>query len=108
MKTFPPCSPEQMKQVCGLLGLNPESMKQADLQKAVDQNPDLKQQLDHWSLNRTYMFCLKKCGKDGCQICTRPRIPPDVFSTIHFLPDPVPGIVYLFFFQQPVDILNDC
>lgn len=33
---------------------------------------------------------IKKCGKQGCTICLPPRLTSDVFSTLAFLPDPVP------------------
>ena len=37
-----------------------------------------------------YSFSIKKCGKQDGEICLPPILSPDVFSTLAFLPDPVP------------------
>ena len=37
-----------------------------------------------------YAFSIKKCGSPSCQVCRLPRLPPNVFSTLHHLPDPTP------------------
>ena len=39
---------------------------------------------------RHYMFSVKKCTDSSCGICQPPRLPADIFSIIHHLPDPVP------------------
>lgn len=36
-----------------------------------------------------YSFCVKKCGKSDCTICTPPRLPNEVFEKLAFLPNPV-------------------
>ena len=36
------------------------------------------------------MFSVKKCGLQSCQCCKQPRLPTEVFSTLHHLPDPTP------------------
>ena len=41
--------------------------------------------------NESTFFQLKKCGIAGCTLCLKPQLPPDVFSTLHHLPDPIPG-----------------
>ena len=46
--------------------------------------------LEHCCVQRHYMFCIKKCGKAECKICTPVRLPASVFEQIHFIPDPVP------------------
>ncbi len=41
---------------------------------------------------RDYVFSVKKCGKDSCKFgCAEPRLPADVFSKLHCLPDPEPS-----------------
>lgn len=40
---------------------------------------------------RHYMFSVKKCTDTNCSVCNPPRLPTDVFSTIHHLPDPIPN-----------------
>lgn len=42
-------------------------------------------------VSRHYMFSIKKCGKTSCAICKHPRLPSEVFSDLHHLPDPVPS-----------------
>ena len=39
---------------------------------------------------RHYHFCIKKCGKDDCEICRPVRQPQEVFQNVHMLPDSVP------------------
>lgn len=38
-----------------------------------------------------YCFQIKKCGSDECTMCKPPKLPRDIFDTIHFLPDPIQG-----------------
>ena len=38
---------------------------------------------------RHYMFSIKKCNSAPC-VCKPPRLPREVFDSIHHLPDPVP------------------
>ena len=47
--------------------------------------------LSHCCQQKHYLFCVKKCGSTSCGICKPPRLPSDVFSQIHHLPDPVPA-----------------
>lgn len=53
--------------------------------------PNLKAFLDHCCTRKHYMFEIKKCGTDDCTICRPFRLPPSIFSEVHFLPDPEPG-----------------
>ena len=39
---------------------------------------------------RHYMFSVKKCEDLECLVCEFPRLPPNIFQTLHHLPDPVP------------------
>lgn len=91
LKVFAACSSEQMDQVWKAIGMPTESMKQADLSKALKEFPAVQKKLDHWSVSRNYLFCLKKCGKSECDMCLPPRTPPDEWTDINVLPDPVPG-----------------
>lgn len=44
------------------------------------------------------MFSVKKCGSDSCLWCQKPRLPGEIFQTLHHLPDPTPqGEKYLDF-----------
>ena len=37
------------------------------------------------------MFSIKKCGEEHCNICQELQLPPDVFSSLPHLPDPIPN-----------------
>ena len=50
---------------------------------------DLKAFMNHCCVCRNYVFSGKKCGSAECSMCCPPRLPTDMFSTIHRLPDPV-------------------
>ena len=45
--------------------------------------------MDHCCHNRKYVFSVKKCGKTECTICFSPRLPPEIFKQLSYLPDPV-------------------
>ena len=49
---------------------------------------------------RNYAFAVKKCGSRLCNICNPPRLPEDVFSGLHFLPDPMPKDDHYLPFQE--------
>ena len=40
--------------------------------------------------SRHYSLSIKKCGSDECSVCFQPRLSPEKFEKLHFLPDPVP------------------
>ncbi|XP_065895962.1 uncharacterized protein [Dysidea avara] len=62
------------------------------LQKeALDKKPQLKAFIDHCCRTRKYMFQIKKCGSISCCICKPPKLPTEIFQSINFIPDPVPG-----------------
>ena len=42
-------------------------------------------------VRRRYMFSVKKCGDLSCSVCQPPRLPFDVFQSLHHIPDPVPS-----------------
>lgn len=53
--------------------------------------PKLAAFISHCCQSRHYSFCIKKCGEPTCEICRPVRLPSEVFTSVHFLPDPVPG-----------------
>ena len=53
--------------------------------------PKLTAFISHCCQSRHYSFCIKKCGEPTCEICRPVRLPSEVFTSVHFLPDPVPG-----------------
>ncbi len=46
--------------------------------------------MEHCCYQRKYVFGIKKCGKQNCNICRPPRLAEEVFKELHHLPDPVP------------------
>ena len=60
-------------------------------QKAIKDKIDLKQFLKHCCVSSHYSFQIKKCQTIECAICKPIKISPEIFSTIHYLPNPVPG-----------------
>jgi hypothetical protein len=47
--------------------------------------------MDHCCCRHHYFFEIKKCGKDGCDICKPVRLPQEVFQQIKPFPNPEPG-----------------
>ena len=89
-RVFEAASKHQMEGLWNVVGdMDPNldiNMKKKDLNKC----PILKAFFEHCCHIRQYSFSIKKCGKQDCSICRTPRLPQDVFSTLAFLPDPVP------------------
>ena len=51
--------------------------------------------LDHCCRSRHYSFSILKCGSSDCAICKPPRLPKEIFDTLHHIPDPIrDGDVY--------------
>ena len=57
--------------------------------------------MDHCCRRRHYFFEIKKCGKDGCEICKPTRLSQEIFEQIKPFPDQEPGDddYYNFFLQ---------
>ena len=64
-----------------------ESLRKEHLAK----KENLKKFMEHCCTHRHYFFVVKKCGSSDCDMCNPPRLPSNVFSEIHILPDPMPG-----------------
>ena len=58
---------------------------------SLSSHPSLKAFLSHCCQKQHYSFCIKKCGDSTCDICKPARLPPEIFSQIHHLPDPMPA-----------------
>ncbi|XP_046584517.1 uncharacterized protein LOC124291543 [Haliotis rubra] len=57
--------------------------------KMAQKLPKFLQFMEKHCQERHYSFCVKKCSDKDCKFHSVPRLEPDVFSKIHFLPDPV-------------------
>jgi hypothetical protein len=62
------------------------------VKKKLSAHQKLKEFIEHCCQQRHYSFCIKKCGQPTCDICRPPRLPPDVFDNLKYLPDPMSGI----------------
>ena len=58
---------------------------------AVKKTPDLKKVPSTLLCTATLLLCGKEVWLHCCTICNPPRLPQEVFSTLHSLPDPVLG-----------------
>ena len=60
--------------------------------KAIKNKTALLHFYNHCCRASHYSFQVKKCGQSDCSTCKPVRLDPAVFSTLHFLPDPVSGL----------------
>ena len=75
-----------------LLAIDKEfRLNHSDKVSAKDLTPLLNQFFTHCCRQRHYFFDILKCGDPDCNICKPPRLPPDIFSKLGHLPDPIPG-----------------
>ena len=58
---------------------------------ALAKRKGLQKFLSHCCQIRHYSFTIKKCGDADCSMCKPPRLPTEVFSKLHYLPDPCPS-----------------
>ena len=59
--------------------------------KILQTKADMCAFMKHCCRIRHYSFQIKKCGQASCSICKPVRMDPELFKSLHFLPDPVPG-----------------
>ena len=85
-------SEEEIEEVWNALHQIDSSLKYGDTYRkaSLKSHPSLCEFISHCCQIRHYSFCVKKCGSSSCSICKPPRLPLDVFSKVHFIPDPVP------------------
>ena len=60
-------------------------------EKIKDKSSELQAFLKHCCEVRHFSFCVKMCGKDGCDICKPVRMDVGKLSNLYFLPDPILG-----------------
>lgn len=69
------------------LGLPSDKVNQSTLARSNR----LQEFFSHCCRQRHYSFSIRKCGEEGCSICSPIRLPRDVFERLHGLPDLIPG-----------------
>lgn len=72
-----------------------ERIERVDLEKTTQKDLKAKVLLGSFISKhckiRHYMFSVKKCGSSTCNVCKAPRVPAEIFETLHHLPDPEPS-----------------
>ena len=93
LETFPSASNSGIKDMWETLHSIDTTLRFEDKHQksSLPSHPLFQEFLSHCCQARHYSFCVKKCGSTDCNICLPPRLPSDVFSKIHNLPDPTPG-----------------
>ena len=66
----------------------------------VAQSFQLKDFVDHCCRIHHYSFGIKKCGSPTSTVSKPPRLPPDVFASLHHLPDSILGFDTAAFLTQ--------
>ena len=83
---------EEIEEFWSVLLLVDTTLTKVDTTKQqIAKKPDLCTFLKHCCQTRHYSFQIKKCGMCSCTMCKPVRMNMDVFSTLHFLPDPIPN-----------------
>ncbi|CAG8642760.1 37483_t:CDS:2 [Gigaspora margarita] len=57
----------------------------------IDNNPRLKEFIEHCCRIRYYSFTIKKCGDETCSTCLPLRCSREEFEQLHYIPDPTLG-----------------
>ena len=82
----------EIEEFWSVLLLIDATLTRADTKKQqVAKKHDLCAFLKHCCQSRHYSFQIKKCGLSSCTMCKPVCMSMDVFSTLHFLPDPIPS-----------------
>ena len=84
------CSEEEIEQLWQNIQRVDSTVQKTDTQKhCLKSQPALQSFMEHCCIERQYFFCIKKCGKEDCDICESPRLPQTEFSRLNFFPDPM-------------------
>jgi hypothetical protein len=90
-KTYDPADDDEIEAFWEILLQIEETMTMSDTtKKSIKSKQDLNF-IQHCCVATHYSFQIKKCGKADCKICKPVRMDPDVFSSLHYLPLPVPS-----------------
>ena len=93
---FTSATPDDLEELQAvLIQLQPD----IDLAKVSKKNlpslPHLQSFITHCCKCTHYSFSILKCGSTDCSICRPPRLPKEIFDTLHHIPNPIrEGDVY--------------
>ena len=91
VSVFVAASEEEIESVWESVKLIDSSLERSDTTKRlVGGKKQLQDFLASHCKIRHYMFSVRKCGETNCHVCKAPRLPSEIFTNIHHLPDPVP------------------
>ena len=92
--TFSPSSQNAMDELWTNLHVIDSSLLTIDtIQKSIASIVGI---LDFMNSHCKAMLSVKKCGLQSCQCCKQPRLPTEVFTTLHHLPPQPQGEKYPF------------
>ena len=90
--TQDPPTDEEMKVLWDEILKIDNSLEQSDTTAAkVSKKQKFMEFLKTHCFERHYVFGVRKCGAEACSVCKPPRLPEEIFSALHFLPDPTPN-----------------
>ncbi|XP_019632046.1 PREDICTED: uncharacterized protein LOC109475723 [Branchiostoma belcheri] len=95
VRTFPAALDEEIEDIMSILSLIDEEITPSDAitmtSKDFARRQRLTSFLEKHSKQTHYTFQLKKCTSANCNVCvlSPTRLPPEVFDTLSFLPDPM-------------------
>ena len=92
LRTFEPASQSDIYDLFSKMAKVDATLTQDDTTKLkAEKKPDFQNLLRTHCVQRSYMFSVKKCDSTGCNICRPPKLHNEIFSILHYLPDPVPN-----------------
>ncbi|XP_070556692.1 uncharacterized protein [Ptychodera flava] len=86
---FTSASDEEIDQLLDQLHQIDDSLSIKMTKKQVLQSENMKEFYDKHVMERHYVFSVMKCSDSDCKFHKAPRLPNDVFTGLHHLPDPV-------------------
>ena len=83
---------EQIEEFWSVLLLIDSTLSRDDsTKKTIKAKAKISDFMKHCCRIRHYSFQVKKCGLPSCSICKPVRMDSELFKTLHFMPDPIPG-----------------
>ena len=91
-EVYESCSEDEIQAFWEVLHLiEPQLTRDDTTKKGISHMERLKKFYDHCCCMRHYFFSIKKCGKDGCDMCKPVRMSEEDFAKLKHMPDPMVG-----------------
>ena len=89
---FEAASAEEMEEFWSVLLLIDSTLTENNpTKKVLKEKHAMLAFMEHCCRIRHYSFQIKKCGCTSCSICKPVRMDTELFASLNFLPDPIPG-----------------